>query len=222
MAMARMPLPQPTSTALAVSAGSSVASSSRQPRVVACVPVPKARPASMRKRQQAGRHALGDVRGMDPERPDGEGPERALVLRHPVDVGQAPPTPSRLGDAERLRRRFDRASTRAALPSPKTSMRQGPSRETSRLVTMNPSSASRSSSSASQARALRRRGDEACLSAAGLMPAGRACVPAAGPRRPCRPRCAARRRTGRASRPGSRCRRSARRSARWRPGIRDA
>ena len=45
--MARMPLPLPTSTALTVSAGSSVASISRQPRVVACVPVPKARPASI-------------------------------------------------------------------------------------------------------------------------------------------------------------------------------
>jgi hypothetical protein len=43
-----MPLPQPTSTAFTVVAGSSVASSPRQPRVVPCVPVPKARPASMR------------------------------------------------------------------------------------------------------------------------------------------------------------------------------
>ena len=49
-------------------AGSSVASISRQPRVVACVPVPKARPASILSGSSAGRHAVGDMRGMDPER----------------------------------------------------------------------------------------------------------------------------------------------------------
>ena len=43
-------------------------------------------------RQQAGRHAVGDMRGMDPERSHFEGPEGALVLRHPVGVRQLLPT----------------------------------------------------------------------------------------------------------------------------------
>ena len=39
---------------------------------------------------------------MHPERADGEGPERALVLGHPVDVGQLFPLPARLIEPERL------------------------------------------------------------------------------------------------------------------------
>ena len=97
MAIAKMPLPQPTSTALAVSARSSVASSSRQPRVVACVPVPNAMPASILQRQQAGRHARGVVRGMDPEGADRERLERALVLGDPISVGQLLPVPAVAG-----------------------------------------------------------------------------------------------------------------------------
>src|SRR6185437_4161907 len=44
-------------------------------------------------RQQAGGRRIGDVRGMDPEGPDGERLEGALVLRHPIDVGQVFPAP---------------------------------------------------------------------------------------------------------------------------------
>jgi hypothetical protein len=40
---------------------------------------------------KAGRHAVGDMRGMDPERSHFEGPEGALIFRHPVGVGQLLP-----------------------------------------------------------------------------------------------------------------------------------
>src|SRR5262249_39334218 len=43
--------------------------------------------------QQAGRLRVGDVRGMNPEGPDGKRLEGALVLRHPIDVGQVFPAP---------------------------------------------------------------------------------------------------------------------------------
>ena len=92
-------------------------------------------------RQQAGRHALGIMRGMDPERTDGERLERALVLGHPIAVGQLLPVPAGADAPPRPRPRS---------PSPKISMRHGPSRETSRLVTTKPFSA-RCSSACSRA-----------------------------------------------------------------------
>ena len=78
------------------------------------------------------------VRGMDPEGADLERLERALVLGHPVLLGQHLPGPVAVAGTGRS-------------PSPKISIRHGPSRESSRLVTTKPSSA-RCSSACSSAR----------------------------------------------------------------------
>ncbi len=44
-------------------------------------------------RQQSGRHAVADVAWMDPEWPDLEGAERALILGDPVLLGKLFPRP---------------------------------------------------------------------------------------------------------------------------------
>ena len=130
MAIAKMPLPQPTSTALAVSARSSVASIFRQPRVVACVPVPNAMPASILSGSRPAGMPAGVMRGMDPE--------RARRRTAGTSAGSRPPNPCRPAPPSASRRRSP-PRPRPSSPSPKISMRHGPSRETSRLVTRSPS-----------------------------------------------------------------------------------
>ena len=221
--MARMPLPQPTSTAFTVSAGSSVASISRQPRVVAWVPVPKARPASMRSGSRpAGRPSL-TCEGCTQKGPTAKGRKERWFSATQSMSGKASQRQSGTARPSACAAASIAAVTSASSPSPNTSMRQGPSRETSQLATMKPSSPSRSSSRISQsARCAAGATKPALRTLLMLMPEGRACAGAASPRRHCRRRPAARCRTGTASRSGSRCRRCARHSARWRPGIRDA
>ena len=111
---------------------------SRQPRVVACVPVPKAMPASISIGSSAGRHAISGCAT--------DGPRRARPGRAGTSAGSRPPSPSRAA----LPRSSRRASAGRS-PSPKISIRHGPSRESSRLVTTKPSSA-RCSSACSAAR----------------------------------------------------------------------
>ena len=143
MAMARMPLPLPTSIALTVSRGSSVASNLRQPRVVACVPVPKARPASMRSGSRPAGMPSATCEGWTQNGPTSKGrKERWFSATQSVSGSSSQCAPGASRSA---------ASTLSLAPSPKISMRHGPSRETSRLVTTNPSSA-RCSSASSQGR----------------------------------------------------------------------
>ena len=130
MAMAKMPLPQPTSTALAVSAGSSVASISRQPRVVACVPVPKAMPASISRGSSPAGTPSRAWLGWTQNGPTRKGRKERWFSA----------TQSMSGSSSHCQLRSVAAATLALSPWPKISMRHGPSRDTSWLVTMKPNS----------------------------------------------------------------------------------
>ena len=87
--MARMPEPQPTSSAPRDRpASEQLPSARRQPSVEPCRPEPKAVAASMRSEISAGRGGRAVVRLLDDEAADAERREPLAVLRQPVPLRQ--------------------------------------------------------------------------------------------------------------------------------------